>query len=148
MLDGGLMDGGSTEIVLVGGQHSWQEIDRDLRMIAKRQRALDADEVALLCVASRMRIWEELGKASLLEYLEDIFGYGPKVAYGECQGSCRSVVNFARDHARDSDARWRWDSSYGCVRSSAVGTAREPPGTRDAAAQGSWSRDHRDARWA
>ena len=81
MLDGGLMDGGSMELVLVGGEHSWQEIDRDLRMIAKRQRALDADEVALLCIAERVRIWEELGKASLLEYLEDIFGYGPKAAY-------------------------------------------------------------------
>jgi hypothetical protein len=85
MLDGGLMDvgsmdGGSTAMVLVG-QHSWQEIDRDLRVIAKRQRALDADEVALLWIAERVRIWEELGKASLLEYLEDIFGYGPKVAY-------------------------------------------------------------------
>src|SRR5450755_2193372 len=81
MLDGGLMDGGSTEMVLVGAQQSWQEIDRDLRTIAKRQRALDADEAALLCIAKRVRIWEELGKASLLEYLEDIFGYGPKVAY-------------------------------------------------------------------
>jgi hypothetical protein len=85
MLDGGLMDvgsmdGGSTAMVLVG-QHSWQEIDRDLRVIAKRQRALDADEVALLWIAERVRIWEELGKASLLEYLEDIFGYAPKVAY-------------------------------------------------------------------
>ena len=81
MLDGGLMDGGSMEMALVGAQNGWQEIDRDLRVIARRQRALDADEAALLCVAARVRVWEELGKASLLEYLEDVFGYGPKVAY-------------------------------------------------------------------
>jgi hypothetical protein len=81
MLDGGLVDGGSTEMVLVGDAYRWQDVDRDLRTIAKRQRALDADEAGLLCVAKRVRIWEELGKASLLEYLEDIFGYGPKVAY-------------------------------------------------------------------
>ena len=49
--------------------------------IAKRQRALDAEEAALLCIAARSRIWEQLGKASLLEYLEDIFGYSPKVAH-------------------------------------------------------------------
>ena len=30
---------------------SWQEIDRELRSIAKRQRVLDAEEAALLCVA-------------------------------------------------------------------------------------------------
>lgn len=56
---------------------SWQEIDRELRSIAKRQRVLDAEEAALLCVVVRREIWRELGCATVLEYLEMIFGYGP-----------------------------------------------------------------------
>jgi 5-methylcytosine-specific restriction endonuclease McrA len=77
-----MFDGGSvtTEMVWVGTR-GWQEIDHDLRMIAKQQRVLDGEEAALLCIAVKQRVWEELGKATLLEYLEDIFGYGPKVAY-------------------------------------------------------------------
>ncbi|HET9990565.1 MAG TPA: DUF222 domain-containing protein, partial [Kofleriaceae bacterium] len=67
--------------VFVGGvRRSWQDIDRDLRSIAKRQRALDAEEAVLLCAVVRREIWRQLGKASLLEYLEDVLGYGPKAA--------------------------------------------------------------------
>ncbi|HET9990623.1 MAG TPA: HNH endonuclease, partial [Kofleriaceae bacterium] len=56
------------------------DIDRDLRSIAKRQRALDAEEAVLLCAVVRREIWRQLGKGSLLEYLEDVLGYGPKAA--------------------------------------------------------------------
>ena len=59
---------------------SWQDIDRDLRALAQRQRALDAEEAVLLCEVVRREIWRRLGKASLLEYLEDVLGYGPKAA--------------------------------------------------------------------
>jgi hypothetical protein len=68
--------------VFVGGQRqSWQDIDRALRSIAKRQRALDAEEAVLLCSVVRREIWRPLGKASLLEYLEEVLGYGPKAAH-------------------------------------------------------------------
>ena len=68
--------------VFVGGERqSWQDIDRALRSIAKRQRALDAEEAVLLCSVVRREIWRQLGKASLLEYLEDVLGYGPKAAH-------------------------------------------------------------------
>src|SRR5450432_1147190 len=111
MLDGGSMDGGSTNVVSVGASHSWQEIDRNLRTIAKRQRALDAEEATLLCIASRVRIWEELGKASLLEYLEDIFGYAPKVAYE------RVRVAIALDEMPDLlEALERGEVSYSALR--------------------------------
>jgi hypothetical protein len=67
--------------VFVGGaRRSWQDIDRDLRSIAKRQRALDAEEAVLLCAVVRREIWRQLGKASLLEYLEAVLGYSPKAA--------------------------------------------------------------------
>jgi 5-methylcytosine-specific restriction endonuclease McrA len=59
----------------------WREIDRELRSIAKRQRALDAEEAALLCVVSRQQVWRQFACATMLEYLEMIFGYGPKVGH-------------------------------------------------------------------
>ncbi|HET9989800.1 MAG TPA: hypothetical protein VFQ65_14810 [Kofleriaceae bacterium] len=67
--------------VFVGGaRRSWQEIDGELRAIAKRQRALDAEEAVLLCTVVHREIWRDLGRASLLEYLEEVLGYGPKAA--------------------------------------------------------------------
>ena len=63
-----------------GERRSWQDIDRELRAFAQRQRALDAEEAILLCSVVRYEIWRQLGKASLLEYLEDVLGYGPKAA--------------------------------------------------------------------
>jgi len=63
-----------------GERRSWQDIDRELRALAQRQRALDAEEAVLLCAVARREIWRELGKASLLEYLEDVLGYAPKAA--------------------------------------------------------------------
>jgi len=67
--------------VFTGGERrSWQDIDRELRALAQRQRALDAEEAILLCAVVRREIWRQLGKASLLEYLEEVLGYGPKAA--------------------------------------------------------------------
>jgi len=63
-----------------GERRSWQDIDRELRDLARRQRALDAEEALLLCAVVRYEIWRQLGKASLLEYLEGVLGYGPKAA--------------------------------------------------------------------
>jgi hypothetical protein len=63
-----------------GMRRSWREIDRDLRAIAKQRGALDANEAMLLRAAVREEIWHELGKASLLEYLEDVLGYSPRAA--------------------------------------------------------------------
>jgi hypothetical protein len=51
---------------------SWEDIDRELRALALRRCVLDAEEAALLRAALECELWRELGKASLLEYLEDI----------------------------------------------------------------------------
>ncbi|MEO8842313.1 MAG: HNH endonuclease [Kofleriaceae bacterium] len=61
--------------------NNWRELDRELRSIAKRQRALDAEEAALLCVVARQQVWRQFGCATMLEYLEMVFGYGPKVGH-------------------------------------------------------------------
>jgi hypothetical protein len=58
----------------------WQVIDRELRALAKRRAALDADEAQLLARAVRGEIWRQLGKASLHEYLEEVLGYSPRQA--------------------------------------------------------------------
>jgi len=55
-------------------------IDRELRRIAKHRAGLDVDEARWLRVAERFRIWRTLGFSSGLEYLEEVFGYGPRTA--------------------------------------------------------------------
>src|SRR5579862_6154031 len=58
----------------------WREVDRKLRSIAKRRAGLDAEEARWLREAERLRLWREIGYVSMLEYLEDVFGYTPHVA--------------------------------------------------------------------
>lgn len=59
---------------------TWREIDEALRALAITRGALDAEEALLLCSAVRREIWRNLGRASLLEYLEEVLGYTPKSA--------------------------------------------------------------------
>ena len=59
---------------------SWQEIDRDLRALARRRCTIDAEEAVLLCRVVRAEVWRHCDKVSLFAYLEDVLGYGPKVA--------------------------------------------------------------------
>src|SRR5262245_43237321 len=62
------------------GDREWQRIDRELRALAKRRGALDADEMQLLACAVRAEIWRQLGMVSLHEYLELVLGYSPRQA--------------------------------------------------------------------
>jgi hypothetical protein len=59
----------------------WREIDRQLRRVAKAQSALDAEELRWLALAQTAQLHRELGMASMLEYVERVLGYGPKVAH-------------------------------------------------------------------
>jgi hypothetical protein len=59
---------------------TWQTVDRELRKIAKRRAALDAEEVHWLREADRCQIWRELGLASALAYMERVLGYAPHTA--------------------------------------------------------------------
>src|ERR1700754_694655 len=58
----------------------WQTIDRELRKIARRRAALDAEEARWLREAERCQLWRELGMVSAIDYLERVFGNGPKAA--------------------------------------------------------------------
>jgi len=70
----------TTDAAATAPRHRWQDIDRNLRALAKRRGGIDAYEARLLCSAVRLEVWRELGKASLLEYLEEVLGYGPRAA--------------------------------------------------------------------
>ncbi len=59
---------------------SWREIDRRLGTLARQRCALDAEEARWLRAAARCRIWQQVGCASLLDYLERRLGYGPRAA--------------------------------------------------------------------
>jgi hypothetical protein len=58
----------------------WQDVDRELRSIARRQSGLDADLMRALREAERVRLWKHIGCVSMREYLERVFGYSPRVA--------------------------------------------------------------------
>ncbi len=63
-----------------GGAPSWREIDRRLRRVATTRAGLDAEELKWLARAERAQIHRHFGYATILEYVERVLGYGPRVA--------------------------------------------------------------------
>jgi hypothetical protein len=61
-------------------EKAWQSIDAQLRSIAARRAALDAEEARWLLEAQRADVHRHLGYATLLEYMERVLGYGPHAA--------------------------------------------------------------------
>jgi hypothetical protein len=59
----------------------WREADRQLRRIAKRRAALDAEEARWLVIAKRERAHVELGFGSFVEYVGRIGNCGRSAAY-------------------------------------------------------------------
>ena len=94
-----------------GKRLDWKQIDRGLRELAKRRGALDLEEAQLLCSAVRIEVWRELGKATLLEYLEEVLGYGPRAAQD------RVRVALALDDLPElADALATGELSYSAIR--------------------------------
>jgi hypothetical protein len=58
----------------------WARVDQELRGIAARRAALDAEEAHLLCCAEELKLWRAYGFGSLLEYMERAMGYAPHTA--------------------------------------------------------------------
>jgi hypothetical protein len=58
----------------------WKRVDRELRAIAKKRAALDAEEARWLREAERLQIWRPLGMVSPLDYMERVLGYTPHTA--------------------------------------------------------------------
>src|SRR4051812_42932098 len=58
----------------------WQEIDRELCLIAGDRAGLDAREARALRAAEDVQIWRLLGMPSAHAYLERRLGYAPRTA--------------------------------------------------------------------
>jgi hypothetical protein len=80
MLSEGACKVNEWRVTVEGGYGEWQDVDRELRSIARRQSGLDAELMRVLREAERVRLWRYLGCVSMMEYLERVFGYSPRVA--------------------------------------------------------------------
>jgi hypothetical protein len=80
MLSGGACELNEWCTDVESGYGEWQDVDRELRSLARRQSGLDAELMRALREAERIRLWREVGCVSMMEYLERVFGYSPRVA--------------------------------------------------------------------
>ena len=78
MFDAGVDVMGGEVATHVG--RGWREIDRQMRRLAKRRAALDAEEASLLIAAKNAEVHKQLGYGSFTEYLERVCGYAPTTA--------------------------------------------------------------------
>src|SRR3990172_9450236 len=56
----------------------WKQVHEQLLAIAAERAGLDRDEGRWLLRALRLRVHEELGYASFIEYVGRLFGYSPR----------------------------------------------------------------------
>jgi hypothetical protein len=59
----------------------WMSVHERLTKLAKTKAGLDYEEARLILEAKLSNLHKKLGRGSLLEYLDSVFGYGPKVAF-------------------------------------------------------------------
>ena len=62
------------------GKSDWREVDRRARRLARDRARLDYEELIVLREGMRVKVWREVGCASMREYIERVFGYGPRAA--------------------------------------------------------------------
>ena len=79
----------------------WQDIDANLRRLAKARAALDVEEARWLRAAAAEHVYRYFGCSSVIEYLERVLGYTPKVAVE------RMRVATALEELPVTEAAWR-----------------------------------------
>ena len=89
----------------------WRQLDRQLRGIARRRAALDAEEARWLVAAQRIALHRRFGYATLAEYLERTLGYGPRAARERLR-----VATALQTLPKIADALARGAHSYSAVR--------------------------------
>ncbi|MCB9563403.1 MAG: HNH endonuclease [Kofleriaceae bacterium] len=89
----------------------WRQLDRQLRGVARRRAALDAEEARWLVLAQQVELHRRLGYASLHEYLERTLGYGPRAARERLR-----VASALQVLPRTAAALARGEQSYSAVR--------------------------------
>src|SRR5262245_11431156 len=67
-------------ILEYGTEPEWVRADRALRSLAKERAMHDFQEAGCIRDAARARVHQKLGFASFTEYLNRLFGYGPRLA--------------------------------------------------------------------
>ena len=79
-LDGSRVDlvvGGSTNVETTGAV-DWRQIDRALRRIARSEGRLEAEKGRWMLAARDAAVHQRFGYATFAEYIEHVFGYGPR----------------------------------------------------------------------
>ena len=59
---------------------NWEAIDRAARVFAKHSARRSGREAMLICAIIREEVWRHCNCVTLWEYLEEVFGYGPRTA--------------------------------------------------------------------
>jgi Domain of unknown function (DUF222)/RuvA, C-terminal domain/HNH endonuclease len=127
----------------------WKRVDRELRAIAKKRAALDAEEARWLREAERVQIWRPLGMVSALDYLERVLGYTPHTArerlrvakalaelpaigesFADGELSYSAVRELTRVATSDTDTEWREHAVGKTVREIEDVVATHVPGSR------------------
>jgi hypothetical protein len=127
----------------------WKRVDRELRAIAKKRAALDADEARWLREAERLQIWRPLGMVSAFDYMERVLGYTPHTArerlrvakalaevpaigesFAAGELSYSAVRELTRVATSDTDVEWRDHAVGKTVREIEDVVATHAPGSR------------------
>ncbi|MCB9574732.1 MAG: HNH endonuclease [Kofleriaceae bacterium] len=89
----------------------WRQLDRQLRGVARRRAALDAEEARWLVLAQQVELHRRFGYASLHEYLERTLGDGPRAARERLR-----VASALQVLPRTAAALARGEQAYSAVR--------------------------------
>ena len=58
----------------------WQHVHEAMCRLARDKASYDAEEATWLVEVDRLRVWEEMGLGSFVEYCERILGYTPRTS--------------------------------------------------------------------
>ena len=93
----------------------WREVHGELVRVARAKGALDAEEARWLVEGKRVRVHEPLGHGSYLQYLEHVFGYGPRLA-GERLRVAEALIRLPRLMQALAESALSWSAVREMVR--------------------------------
>jgi hypothetical protein len=143
------MESPAWDAARVDSRVDWKRVDRELRAIARKRAALDAEEARWLREAERLQIWRPLGMVSALAYLERALGYTPHTArerlrvakalaelpaieesFAGGELSYSAIRELTRVATSDTDNEWREFAVGKTVREIEDTVATHAPGSR------------------
>jgi hypothetical protein len=85
----------------------WQRVHEELTRLARSRATLDAEEASWLVEAVRVRVHEPLACGTLLEYLERVLGYGPRLAKERLRvAEALSMLTRLRESLATGELHW------------------------------------------